>query len=250
MPSASRHTRHRRGSVLFLILLAVALFAALNYAVTSSNGGGTKNASSENQATKASEILNYFSQIDTAIKRMTLTHGIREYEINFFYSGNPVNIRHDNTNCLENRCRIFHPDGGGVSPRRITNMCRDTSISCSNSGNPGRIFLFSIPGAGTSLPDLVWIYYASDIGLCKQINRNMGLSEIINTNVPTENSTTFLYWYDPYPTGPFPDSTITMSAIPQEAGIAGTFCGCPGGTESGCSAHTWAPFIFHVLIAR
>lgn len=47
----------QRGNVLFLILLAVVLFAALNYAVTSSMSGGGKNASDERYRLLASQLI-------------------------------------------------------------------------------------------------------------------------------------------------------------------------------------------------
>lgn len=67
--------RSQRGNILFLILLAVILFAALSYAVTSSMRGGGNNAAKESAQTEASHILNYFTQIDTAVQRMMMTGG-------------------------------------------------------------------------------------------------------------------------------------------------------------------------------
>ena len=59
-----------RGNVLFLILIAVALFAALSYAVTSSSRGGGSNASSEKGVIGAGEIMDLFASYDAAVMRL------------------------------------------------------------------------------------------------------------------------------------------------------------------------------------
>lgn len=58
------------GNVLFLILIAVALFAALSYAVTSSSRGGGIDAKKDSSELIASEIMNYVSSLEQAVTRL------------------------------------------------------------------------------------------------------------------------------------------------------------------------------------
>ena len=58
------------GNVLFIILIAVALFAALSYAVVGSSRNTGGNIDDENTHLIASEILNYVSSVETAFTRL------------------------------------------------------------------------------------------------------------------------------------------------------------------------------------
>ncbi|GBH32909.1 hypothetical protein, partial [Sphingobium xenophagum] len=69
MASASHHTRSQRGNVLFLILLGVALFAALNYAVTSSMRGEGKSGSSESYELAVTQILQWATTLQHTVAR-------------------------------------------------------------------------------------------------------------------------------------------------------------------------------------
>ena len=62
-------TNKQSGNVLFLILIAVALFAALSYAVTQSTRGGG-NANAEQLALKAAELINQSNHIRTTALRL------------------------------------------------------------------------------------------------------------------------------------------------------------------------------------
>ena len=76
----------QKGNVLFLILIAVVLFAAISYAVTqSSRSGGSINK--ETALIQAAEIVQKANQIRVAIQRMKISNGCDETEIDF---ENPV----------------------------------------------------------------------------------------------------------------------------------------------------------------
>lgn len=100
------------GNVLFLILIAVALFAALSYAVTKSTSGGG-NANSETRQLAVSEALNYVTAIRTAAQRMKIS-GVANASLCF----NTAAWGHTDYNhaaCSSNENQIYHGEGGGVS---------------------------------------------------------------------------------------------------------------------------------------
>ncbi len=236
-----------RGNILFLILLAVVLFAALSYAVTQSTRGGGNDASKESAQAKVSWLMNYFTQLDGAVQRMLTTGGVKDYELNFYYQSNSkfVNGNNDNTNCTESRCRVFDPAGGGVSGQLMNDVIRDTS----NSASVGRLFYISVPGAGTDKPDIVYTVYKVQPAVCRAINKQAGLGEEMFLSIPLTEASALMY-YNAIPTGPIPDTTQTMTGLPIAAGLAGTFCSCVSGLVSTCEIGGLSPAVSHVLVAR
>ena len=65
----------RSGNVLFLILLAVALFAALGYAVTKATGGGVIDITKEENELDQAKSENFESAINAAKWRLTIVNG-------------------------------------------------------------------------------------------------------------------------------------------------------------------------------
>ena len=65
--------KNENGNVLFLILIAVVLFAALSYAVTQSSRSGGSDITEESINLGLDEVLNYVTSIRMAVTRMNLT---------------------------------------------------------------------------------------------------------------------------------------------------------------------------------
>lgn len=112
---------HHKGNVLFLILLAVALFAALSYAVTQSSRSGGKNISDEQAELIASQHRQYVTAIESAITRLKLTNNCRNEEISVAADsdgdGNwfDTNDTYHNANSpTDFSCHVFHPNGGNI----------------------------------------------------------------------------------------------------------------------------------------
>lgn len=109
----SRAGRTQRGNILFLILLAVVLFAALSYAVTQSMRVGGKDGGSERAKASASAVLNYMTLIEQTIQRLTLVNGCTLSQISF---QNNVDPNYTNTGAPSSKkCHIFDPSGGGLT---------------------------------------------------------------------------------------------------------------------------------------
>lgn len=103
------------GNVLFLILIAVALFAALSYAVTSSTRTGGS-ISDDTISVSIAQIENHTAQLRSAIIRMQTVSQCDESEISFERSPfDGSDTEYVNANSPPNfSCHIFHPNGGSV----------------------------------------------------------------------------------------------------------------------------------------
>src|SRR5690348_16442752 len=71
------------GNVLFLILIAVALFAALSYAVTQSSRSGSGEATSEKSLISGAQITQYPAGVRTDIIRMVIDNNISIDQLEF-----------------------------------------------------------------------------------------------------------------------------------------------------------------------
>jgi hypothetical protein len=98
--------KSQRGNVLFLILIAVALFAALSYAVTQSTRGGG-DANREKAELKAAQILQWHAVLKSETLRFSLRSGIAAGDIRIT-GGNSWTACTSGTDCL------WAPEGGGV----------------------------------------------------------------------------------------------------------------------------------------
>lgn len=95
-------TKH--GNVLFLILIAVALFAALSYTVTQM--GRTPGSTIEDEKAKLSQaqIDSYTAQLNQGKSRLELINNCKSID----YTPPADQVAGDKS------CHMFHPDGGGV----------------------------------------------------------------------------------------------------------------------------------------
>ncbi len=110
----SKEHRKEKGNALFLILIAVVLFAALSYAVTNSSGGGGINK--EKLVLEAAQIIDYVTEIRTAIMRMRIINDCSDTDINFAQPqvGGYVNP----TSPTDKSCDVFDINGGGMSYKK------------------------------------------------------------------------------------------------------------------------------------
>lgn len=171
------------GNVLFLILIAVALFAALSYAVTSSSRSGGGDANDETNLISSSTITQYPASIRTAIIRMQVSGGVDINELEFNKPtdfGNCFNAG-SGVNC------VFHPAGGGAThvPGSADVMVSGTQTDwVFNAEN--EINLVGTSSATENSPTLTSaevIAFLPGIrqGICQRINDELGI-----TGIPVE----------------------------------------------------------------
>lgn len=105
------HTHNsEQGNVLIIILITVALLAALTFTLTKSDRDRNNVADAGTIKVRTSEALKYVSNLDITVNTM-MRNGISVDELNF---ENDVTT-YSNFICpAENRCKVFHREGGGM----------------------------------------------------------------------------------------------------------------------------------------
>lgn len=158
--------KDERGNVLFLILIAVALFAALSYAVMQNRSGG--DASNENNLISSATITQYPAAVSAAIVRMVIG-GVTTEELRF----NRPNEYNDLTNSTVG---VFHPRGGGAA-------VVFASPDVMKNGQQGEWFFnaeLQVPDIGTSGingNDLIAYLPGLKQAICKKINERIGIAD-------------------------------------------------------------------------
>jgi hypothetical protein len=168
----SKNNQH--GNVLFLILIAVALFAALSYAVTQSTRGGG-DADVEKLQTNAAQIVQYAGSVGVAVQRIMVAGGYTFLDIDSVDSGLSSS---DNAACTSDECSVFNANRNGVQyiPPQEEWIIADTG-----AGNWGeyRIVHFPVNGVGTTGgadQELVWVLPFIKEKLCMTINEKVGIT--------------------------------------------------------------------------
>ena len=210
----------QNGNVLFLILIAVALFAALSYAVTQSSRGGG-NADSEVRALTASKLDQIIANINVGIQRLHLK-GCAYEDISFYSTlyGTPSDFDNANTPVAggDFSCHLFNPEGGGISwfgedmSDEICTAAGCGSVTITFSGD------FSIDGVGTSDAELIMIIDGFEENLCDLYNERIGITG--DPPVDTADLTSSDYFV-----GSFEDSSPKV--IGDDASeFSGQYTGC------------------------
>ena len=166
------------GNALFLILIAVALFAALSYAVTQSGRGGGS-IDRETAVIAASQLQQYASSVEQALLRLRIVNGCSDTEIGFDNTVVPVVYAHAN-GPADNSCEVFDSNGGGLSFQPPPNGVNDgTDIEFTS-----RVQVFGqgqtnpVGGGHDAEADLVFMLRGVTEAACTQINTEAGLSGI------------------------------------------------------------------------
>ncbi len=165
--SVPSHLSSQRGSGIFIILIAIVLFAALTYAVSRSSSGG-KNLDHEKTIMAATEILDTGNRLAETVSVLRL-HGTGDAEFSFEYNSTYVNA-----GCLDETCKIFSFDGGGLdweTPTAGVNGGEDWAYT-------GDI---AVENLGTSAADLVAILPGLSEAVCHRINVMLGIEAEVDT---------------------------------------------------------------------
>lgn len=229
MQAIHKIIQKQHGNALFLILIAVALFAALSYAITQSGRGGG-NVTRELNMLNASEILQYASTIKQATDKLLLINNCQLTELSFQAdwngdgtdSGGNSADQANTTTPSDGRCRYFHENGAGLSFISKPSFLEDTDFMRGYRlhGNLG------VDGLGEQFePELIFGFRlhptAANLEICNAINRTLDLPENLSD---THNAQFFSYfsWG-----GTFGDATPHPSRVGDTAtALSEAYTGC------------------------
>lgn len=153
------------GSALVFILIAVALFAALSFAISQQSDSG-KSLSTEKTKLLASDVMDMGSRMTESVAQLRL-HGVQIEKVSF---ENDIVAGYTNPACTTDKCKIFAFDGGGRDWEKPT-----TDIS--NGVNWGYTGDLSINNVGTTSADLIAILPNISLVLCKRLNKMVGITD-------------------------------------------------------------------------
>ncbi len=161
------------GNVLFLILIAVALFAALSYAVSQSSRTNSGTISEKEKAL-ISQIRGYPVGIKTAISRLTSINGVTDSQLDFI---TPVGF--GALTSAQKKQNVFHPEGGGAIYAGIKDKTFNDPLFLVN----GRYYYTisgknQVRGVGSDNPDISSNDFVAFLpvtqDLCGKINKILG----------------------------------------------------------------------------
>ncbi|MCB9983582.1 MAG: hypothetical protein H6861_07940 [Rhodospirillales bacterium] len=215
-----------KGNVLWFILIAVALLAALTMVLSRSGSTVDQSGDIEQQRIKASEVLRYAKSIETGIQQMRL-RGVSENDLSFWHDSNGDSTEdgsdtYYNAGCTTTDCKLFDAGGAGLVFAAPPSGVNDGSAWTFVATN-------DVVDVGTTRPDLLIILPVMKTSVCSQINRLTGASY-----AGTESDVDFTAF-----TGTFTATESIDLAAGQEAG-------CIDYDNAG----TTEPFFYQVLIKR
>ncbi len=161
----SKNTAREKGNALFLILIAVILFAALSYAITQSNRSGG-NPSRETNLIAGTTVTQYPSAIRTAITRMML-RGVAASDIDFM---DPSDANFNNAPVT---AKVFHPNGGGAVYQNVDPNTVELDSSNVPLGDWHFLANKVVTNIGTATGDVVAVLTRVRTGICERINEQI-----------------------------------------------------------------------------
>lgn len=190
----------RRGNALFLILIAVALFAALSYAITQSGRGGGGNVNNEQATLYAAQITQTAALLRQDVMRFMMSSGIADTAITCMDAPNGTDCGGGSANTKKDLCTtgttcLFAPEGGAASvpviPKAALNAATLNAASPVNFSGPTSYRGFTIDGfngggedtpildIGTAAKETVmWVFHLNK-ATCTALNRGLGITGAI-----------------------------------------------------------------------
>lgn len=241
--------KRQNGNALFLILIAVALFAALSYAITSSGRGG--GSIDKEQATiDAARVLETLANVNQAALRLRVIGQIPDHlidlrsDLRLRDTGAIYTTYGPNAACTNTGCRLYHEDGGDILYPTFENLALPNNSDWPSDFMPGHglAVVAKVDQVGSDLPEIMESYYGIKEDVCLAINRQAGLPDEPQHSFASET----LYAYR---------NTVDIVAAlsSSDSYIFGDDFDDLDGATTFCTVWTTSPkrwFLWHVIVAR
>lgn len=235
-----------KGNVLFLILIAVALFAALSYAVTQSTRSGGGDANNETNLISSAQITQYPASVRTSIIRMIVSNGTATADLEFNAPSDFANCSNSGAQC------VFHPSGGNATYTTAPpDVMAGTSQGIWTFNGDFEIIDVGITTSGdVAGQEVIAFLPGISQAVCSRINEELGLGtaipnttgDIAGSNDDTEGYARIM----DNDTGLASTNDITIGTGGDEA-LGGTF----DGQAFGCFQNNGGTYVYyHVLIEQ
>lgn len=211
--NAFRNSPSERGSALWFILVVLVLIGLLTAVLSRSGSSVEQSGDIEQQRIKIGQMLRFTKGLEDAINTMTL-NGVSVSDLNF----SPTNA--NSANCAQNRCKVYHVEGGGIS-----HQAPPSGVSATAGAQWLVTATNDALGIGTTAPDLILMLRNVNTSYCAQINSLLGVTQgAADTNI---DFTTFAGAYT---------ATQTLDNINAQ--------------PAGCLLYNTENIFYQVLIAR
>ncbi len=236
MPDQSFYSS-QRGNVLVYILIAVALFAALGFAMSNMmRGGAGESISREKSQIYASGILSYAQSIKDAVNLLRISGACEDEQLSFekapFDGTDSDYVNPNSPNDFS--CHVFHPNGGGAP-----------YMDAIDDVGPNKGWFFGVnrvgnlsgtQNLGTNANDLVAILLDIDAQVCDRVNKIANGLETWESGGAHNRTNEFQ--------GDFTNSANGINADSDKAVPAGCFCDIGGA----CTAAAPRYFYYTILV--
>lgn len=156
-----------------MILIAVALFAALSYAVANMmrTGGGEQQIGEQKAGLLADEVMAYGRRLRQVAQSLEISSGCDEAQISFEAAGL---TGYDHTPAADPRCGLFHENGGGLAYIKPSTDFGAVTDWVFTGG-------LNVQGVGTdcasgdSCTELLAVLSGLDLPVCEAINAKLGI---------------------------------------------------------------------------
>lgn len=235
--STTKDRQSERGNVLFLILIAVALFAALSYAVTQSTRSGAGSSDNETGLINSAQLTQYPAGVRTAVVRMIIG-GVDVGNLSF-------NVPSDFGNLGTSEAwGVFHPTGGGATyapaPGDVMSSGNQGQWVFNSENEINLVGITSVtPDSPTSTSaDIIAFLPGITQSVCSRINTELGI-----TGIPVETAAIDI-------ATPMAAVGGTPSGIGAGGGTIGADVAALDGQPFGCFQQASTFVYYHVLVER
>ncbi len=232
------------GNALWYILIAIALLAALTFALTRNSSKIASNLGDDQARLIAGQLGREFNNVQEAVQRLITLNGCDPTEISFESDAPNAASYVNSTSPTDKHCHVFQPEGAGLKNSPVPAGVLLTTGYWIYTGS------LAVSGVGpeystqtncsAACGDLVMLVQGVDQKICTEYNLLIGLN---NGTPPSESD---LVSADPFD-GTFTDGTMGANIISDMGGTPGTVL---YGTKTGCYLHGTAYEIYYVLVAR